>query len=130
MTSQNTTPPGCQIRARREAHGISTTQFAYRLGVNQSTAIRLEQSEARKAISLLSLERAAHALDCDLEYKLIPRGNPKQTNKKSERQRSELSNEMSSRIIEDAQKMSPENRLRRAFELSDFAWKLHKCSKR
>lgn len=122
--------PFAQIRTMRERHGLTTTQFAYRLGVNQSTVIRLEQSEQRKAISLLSLERAAQALDCELEYLLVPRNTKEHFPEKKSRRHSELNDEMSSHVLANAKRMSPKDRLRRAFELSDFAWKLHQCSKR
>ena len=61
------------VKAIREALGMTTTQLAARLGVNQSRIVRLESAEAKKGITLESLERAAHALDCQLVYALVPR---------------------------------------------------------
>jgi predicted DNA-binding mobile mystery protein A len=66
-------PPRGWIRAIREALGMTTTQLAERLGIAQPSAIGLEKSEASKAITIETLERAALALDCSLVYALVPR---------------------------------------------------------
>ena len=66
-------PPRGWIKAIREALGITTTQLGKRLGVSQSTALGFEKSEVGKGISLATLERAAHALDCRLVYALVPK---------------------------------------------------------
>lgn len=66
-------PPRGWIRAIREALGMTTSQLAERLGVVQSRVPALEQSEAKKTVTLASLEKAAHALDCRLVYALVPR---------------------------------------------------------
>ncbi len=68
-----TRPPRGWIKAIREALGMTTAQLAERLGVVQSRVPALEQAEARKAVTLASLEKAAHALDCRLVYALVPR---------------------------------------------------------
>jgi predicted DNA-binding mobile mystery protein A len=60
------------IRAVRDALGMSTSQFARRLGIAQSSASELEQAEARGGITLKRLERAAEALGCRVVYVLIP----------------------------------------------------------
>ncbi len=60
------------IRAVRDALGMTSAQFAKRLGVVQSSAVELEQAEARDAITLKRLERAAEALGCRVVYALIP----------------------------------------------------------
>jgi predicted DNA-binding mobile mystery protein A len=60
------------IRAIRDALGMTSAQFAKRLGVAQSSAIELEQAEARDAITLKRLQRAAEALGCRVVYTLIP----------------------------------------------------------
>ncbi|GBE49203.1 hypothetical protein BMS3Bbin13_00102 [bacterium BMS3Bbin13] len=52
---------------------MTTTQLAKRLGVVQSRAVAIEQAEAKGAITLNSLEKAAHAMDCCLVYALVPR---------------------------------------------------------
>ena len=57
----------------RKALMLSTNQLAKKLGVTQSTVTRMEQSEAKKSITLSSLEKAAEALNCELKYVLVPR---------------------------------------------------------
>lgn len=61
-------PPRGWIRAIRDALGMTLPQLAGRMNVSASAAIQLEQSEARGAINLATLERAARALDCTLVY--------------------------------------------------------------
>lgn len=68
-----TRPPRGWVRAIREALGMTTAQLARRLGVSQPRAVAIEKAEARGAITLDSLERAAQALDCRLVYALVPR---------------------------------------------------------
>lgn len=66
-------PPNGWIAAIREALDMTVRQFAARLGVASSNAIRLEQRERDDTISLGALRRAADALDCDLVYAIVPR---------------------------------------------------------
>ena len=68
-----TRPPRGWIKAIREALGMTTRQFAQRVGVVQSRAVDIEKAELTGSISLDSLTRAANALDCELVYALIPR---------------------------------------------------------
>jgi len=68
-----TPPPRGWVKAIREALGMTTAQLAQRIGVSQPRAVAVEQAEARGAITLESLERAARALDCRLVYALVPR---------------------------------------------------------
>lgn len=65
-------PPKGWIRAIRDALGMTSAQFARRMSVVQSSAVELEQSEARDGITLKRLERAAEALGCRVVYALIP----------------------------------------------------------
>ena len=51
---------------------MTSSQLASRLGVNQSTVSKLELSEINSSIRLSSLEKAAEALGCRLEYTLVP----------------------------------------------------------
>ena len=60
------------MRAIRDALGMTTKQFAQRLGVSQPRVVALEQGEAEDAITLASLRRAADALDCALVYAFVP----------------------------------------------------------
>jgi predicted DNA-binding mobile mystery protein A len=66
-------PPRGWIKAIRDALGMTTAQLGQRLGVTQPTALGFEKSETSKGITLDTLERAAHALDCQLVYALVPR---------------------------------------------------------
>ncbi|MCU7837962.1 MAG: mobile mystery protein A [Candidatus Thiodiazotropha sp. (ex Troendleina suluensis)] len=66
-------PPKGWVKAIREALGMTTSQLARRLGVAQSRAVTIEQAEAKGAITLGTLEKAAQALDCRLVYVLVPR---------------------------------------------------------
>ena len=61
------------IKAIREGIGMTATHLATRLGVATSTVTRLETSEADDTITLASLRRAAEALNCELQYSLVPR---------------------------------------------------------
>jgi transcriptional regulator with XRE-family HTH domain len=67
------TPPGGWLRAVRKARGVSQQQLAEKLGFKRQAWAQLEASEAREAISLYSLRRAADALGYELEYSLVPR---------------------------------------------------------
>ena len=66
-------PPQGWVRAIREALGMTTAQLGRQIGVTQSRAFDIEKSEITGKITLASLERAAHALDCQLVYALVPR---------------------------------------------------------
>lgn len=68
-----TRPPRGWVKAVREALGMTTAQLAKRLGVSQPRVVTLEQAEAKGAITVESLRRAAQALDCHLVYALVPR---------------------------------------------------------
>lgn len=66
-------PKSGWVKAIREAIGMTTQQLARRMGIQQSGVTLLEQREVDKKITLESLERAAHALNCELVYALIPK---------------------------------------------------------
>ncbi|PLP56301.1 transcriptional regulator [Mesorhizobium loti] len=61
------------IRAIRESIGMTTGQFAKRLGVSQPRIAALERAEANEVVTLKTLRQAADALDCELVYALVPR---------------------------------------------------------
>src|SRR5690242_6724739 len=70
---EDTSRPGRGwIRAVRNALGMTTAQFARRMGVSQPRAVTIEKSEANRSITLKTLERAAEALDCRVVYFLVP----------------------------------------------------------
>ena len=66
-------PPAGWLRAIREALGLPTVALAARLGITASGVRKLEQAEATDAITLGTLRRVAEALDCELQYALVPR---------------------------------------------------------
>lgn len=61
------------IRSVREALGMSGKQLAARLGVEPPRLAVLEKSEASGRVTMLSLRKAATALDCDLVYAFVPK---------------------------------------------------------
>jgi len=66
-------PTGGWLAATRQALDMTARQFAARLGVDASTASRLELRERNDGITLGALRRAAEALDCELVYAIVPR---------------------------------------------------------
>lgn len=65
-------PPKGWIRAIRDALGMTTSQYAKRLGVSQPRIVELEKSEQNGGVTLNTLQRAAEALGCRLVYVLVP----------------------------------------------------------
>lgn len=61
------------VRTIRDALGMSSAALAQRLQLTGSAVRKLEESEAADAITLGSLRRLAAALDCELQYALVPR---------------------------------------------------------
>lgn len=61
------------LRAVREAIGARQEAIAKRMSIQRQSYARLETSEARGAISLSSLQKAAEAMDCEVVYYLVPR---------------------------------------------------------
>ena len=65
-------PSGGWLRTVRTSLGMSVRQLAERIGITQQSAAKLESNEARDAITLRSLRKAAAAMDCRLVYALVP----------------------------------------------------------
>lgn len=84
------------IHTIRTALGMTTRQLAARMGVTQSTLAELEKSEAADKITLHSLRRAANAMDCDLQYVLVPRNSLK---KRVENQAEAIARQRVSRVL-------------------------------
>lgn len=61
------------IHEIRLALGMSADALAQRVGVTQTTALKFEQSEIAKSISLRSLEKVGEAVGCKLVYALLLR---------------------------------------------------------
>ena len=67
-------PPGKGwIKAIRESLGMSASALARKLGVTPHSIAKLEKAEADDKITLASLRKLANALDCELQYTLVPR---------------------------------------------------------
>ena len=60
------------IKQQRLAKGLKAFELAQRLGVSPARVSMLERDEARGAVTLKMLQRAAEALGCRLEYRLTP----------------------------------------------------------
>ncbi|AMO92754.1 helix-turn-helix family protein [Collimonas fungivorans] len=88
------------IQTIRTALGMTTRQLAARIGVTQSTLAELEKSEAADKITLHSLRRAADAMDCDLQYVLVPRSSLK---KRVENQAEAIARQRVSRVFHTMQ---------------------------
>lgn len=61
------------IKAIRESLGMSASAFARKLGITPSSIAKLEKAEADEKITLASLRKLANALNCELQYTLVPR---------------------------------------------------------
>ena len=67
------------IRVIRRSLGMTQSDLAKAMGINQSSVHTLEASEANMSIRLETLEAAAQALGCELVYALVPRRPLEQT---------------------------------------------------
>ena len=72
FTGLGAAPPMGWVRAIRDALGLTGAQLARRLGIRPASLFELEKNEAKGAITLATLKRAAEALDCTLVYALVP----------------------------------------------------------
>src|SRR5882724_4436995 len=72
LLAKQSRPPKGWLRAIRNALGMTTAQYARRLGVSQPRIIELEKSEVSGSVTLHTLQRAAEALGCRLVYVLVP----------------------------------------------------------
>ena len=104
-----TRPPRGWIKSIREALGMTTAQLGRRLGVSQPRVTAIEKGEVQGSLTLESLEKAAHALDCRLVYALVPREPLRDTIRKraEHKARSKLASTGHSMALE-AQSVEPE----------------------
>lgn len=65
-------PPYGWISTIRHALGMSTYEFAGRMGISQSRIAQIERGEIDGSMGISTLERAAASLNCHLCYVLIP----------------------------------------------------------
>ena len=61
------------IKSIREALGMTSTNLASRVGVNQSRIIHMEKAESDGNIKISTMEKIADALDMDFVYGFVPR---------------------------------------------------------
>jgi len=61
------------IKLIREALGMSTTQLASKVGINQSRISRLENAEIDGDLKLSSLKKIADGLDMQFVYGFVPK---------------------------------------------------------
>ena len=61
------------IKTIREALGMTSTNLASRVGVNQSRIIHMEKAERDGNIKISTMEKIADALDMDFVYGFVPR---------------------------------------------------------
>lgn len=73
VAAESRRPRSGWIAALRQGLDMTIRQFATRLGITPSNALRLEQRERDETITLGALRRAANALDSDLVYAIVPR---------------------------------------------------------
>jgi predicted DNA-binding mobile mystery protein A len=52
---------------------MSASALARKLGITPSSIAKLEKAEADEKITLASLRKLANALECELQYSLVPR---------------------------------------------------------
>lgn len=67
-------PESGWLRAIRSLAGLTQRSVGEKISMTRQAYAGLEASEERGAISIASLRRAAEAMDCDLVYSILPRG--------------------------------------------------------
>jgi len=102
----------------RKHVGVTAAELAARLGITQSSVTRLEQSEARGAISIASLRKAAEVLGYELRYALHPIS--ESSTSSGTKRRGALGLAMSTEQVAAGASLSPEARVLRSFQLSDL----------
>ena len=73
MLAPPSRPGNGWVKAIRESLGMSASALARKLGVMPHSIAKLEKAEADEKITLASLRKLASALDCELQYALVPR---------------------------------------------------------
>lgn len=101
------------VRAIRESLGMSAAAFARRLGMTPVGVRKLESAEASDAITLASLRKLAQALDCELQYALVPQNSLQQQLKDRAEMvaRERLRPIAHSMALEDQAVQGPQNKL-------------------
>lgn len=68
----NNAPRSGWVRAIREALGMTQAQLGARVGVSRQSVQDMEKAEAKRRITLDSLDRLARAMGCRVVYALVP----------------------------------------------------------
>ncbi len=66
---------GGWITALLQALGMSNDELARRLGVNQSSVVRMRQAEADGRVTIKTLQEVGEALGADFVYAFVPKKN-------------------------------------------------------
>lgn len=69
------------LRGLRQAQGLKGVDMARRMAVSPARISMLEGDEARGAVTLKMMQKAAQALDCEFVYALIPKQALKEADK-------------------------------------------------
>lgn len=62
------------IKTIREALKMTAEQLGNRMGVSRGRIVQLEKAEVEDAVTLRSLREAASAMECELVYAIVPKG--------------------------------------------------------
>ncbi|MGB5133333.1 MAG: helix-turn-helix domain-containing protein [Steroidobacteraceae bacterium] len=62
------------LREIRDSLGISQSQLAARAGLARATVQQMERAEARRRITLASLDRLSQAMGCQVAFAIVPKG--------------------------------------------------------
>jgi len=110
------------VRAIRESLGMSAAAFARRLGMTPVGVRKLESAEASDAITLASLRKLAQALDCELQYALVPRNSlQQQVRDRAEMVAQERLRPIAhSMALEDQAVQGPQNKLQLEVAIKDL----------
>lgn len=63
------------VKTLRTALNMSVAQLAQRLGLSRARIAQLENAEMNDAVTLRALQEAANAMECELVYAIVPKGN-------------------------------------------------------
>ncbi len=121
-TQLSVRPKSGWVRAIRESLGMSAAAFARRLGMTPAGVRKLESAEASDAITLASLRKLAQALDCELQYALVPRTSLVQQvkNQAETVARERLRPIAHSMALEDLAVQEPQNKLQLELAIKDL----------
>ncbi|HQT82267.1 MAG TPA: mobile mystery protein A [Ferrovaceae bacterium] len=121
-TQLSVRPKSGWVRAIRESLGMSAAAFARRLGMTPAGVRKLESAEASDAITLASLRKLAQALDCELQYALVPRTSLVQQvkNQAETVARERLRPIAHSMALEDQAVQEPQNKLQLELAIKDL----------